>query len=295
MSEKPSKYELQAVSEIHRWKDPRPTLLDRTVQVITWPVNAANEAASRLPGIDWAVERSVGRLIALIGDIATWSVRTESIWAEYRAAEHEVSDYTDVFKLDLEHVDRAIGRLNLKYQALAAGEGAAAGFTGVFGVPADVVALAALCLRAIGEYAAYCGFNITEPEERLFAMSILDLASSPNQKAKSAALAQLIRVARDTATRKVLKGSQKSALGQIMETVARSFGARLTYDKMAQFLPVAGALVGGGLNAYYAARVCEAAANLYRERFLARKYGPEMIEKTVEPAPPIGGQTENSD
>ena len=44
-----------------------------------------------------------------------------------------------------------------------------------------------------------------------------------------------------------------------------------------------GAAVGGGFNAYYTARVCDAAYHLYRERFLAEKYGPEVIDLTAEP------------
>ena len=44
-----------------------------------------------------------------------------------------------------------------------------------------------------------------------------------------------------------------------------------------------GSAVGGGFNAYYTARVCDAAYHLYRERFLAQKYGPEIIDLTAEP------------
>ena len=40
----------------------------------------------------------------------------------------------------------------------------------------------------------------------------------------------------------------------------------------------------GGFNAYYTARVCDAAYHLYRERFLAKKYGPGVIDLTAEPA-----------
>jgi hypothetical protein len=49
-------------------------------------------------------------------------------------------------------------------------------------------------------------------------------------------------------------------------------------------LPEVGAFVGGGFNTYYTMKVCDAAYFLYRERFLAKKYGdPGMIEVTVPP------------
>lgn len=38
-------------------------------------------------------------------------------------------------------------------------------------------------------------------------------------------------------------------------------------------MPVVGAAVGAGFNAYYTSKVCDAAFYLYRERFLQRKYG----------------------
>jgi hypothetical protein len=38
-----------------------------------------------------------------------------------------------------------------------------------------------------------------------------------------------------------------------------------------------GAFVGGGFNAYYTSKVCDAAFFLYRERWLIEKYGAEVI------------------
>ncbi|MNY80779.1 hypothetical protein D3C86_2219990 [compost metagenome] len=48
-----------------------------------------------------------------------------------------------------------------------------------------------------------------------------------------------------------------------------------------------GAAVGGGFNTYFTMKVCDAAFYLYRERFLANKYGGAIIEVTVPPAPDL--------
>jgi len=53
-------------------------------------------------------------------------------------------------------------------------------------------------------------------------------------------------------------------------------------------LPIAGAVMGGGFNAYFTTKVCVAAYFLYRERFLAAKYGPEIIGAPVIPADDLG-------
>lgn len=49
-------------------------------------------------------------------------------------------------------------------------------------------------------------------------------------------------------------------------------------------LPYTGAAVGGGFNAYFTSKVCDAAYYLYRERFLALKYGEQFIAVPTAPA-----------
>jgi len=43
-------------------------------------------------------------------------------------------------------------------------------------------------------------------------------------------------------------------------------------------------VVGGGFNSYFTSKVCDAAYFLYRERFLAEKYGADVIDVAVRPA-----------
>lgn len=148
----------------------------------------------------------------------------------------------------------------------------------------DIVAIVGINLRAIGEYATYCGFDLSAQPERLFAMNVLALASSPTDGAKQAALAQLIRIAKDVAARKAWKELEKHSFVSIVKKVAASLGQRLTKAKLAQMIPYLGAGVGAGFNTYFTAKVCNAAFFLYRERFLAQKYGPHIIKETVQAA-----------
>ncbi len=231
-TKQPSDYEIKALAEIHRWKDPSIGFFGRAASVVNWPLDKAAGMVSKVPGVEWAVERSIGGMVGLLNDAAQWSVRPRTILAEYRAADCDLREQGDIFSLDLADVDRVIGRLDLKYEGLAAAEGAATGLVGVLGVPADVVALAGLMLRAIGEYATYCGFDAWIEEERIFAMQILNLASSPNERAKRAALAQLVRIGRDVAARRMARGARTGVLSQVIEQMAKTVGGRLSRDKM---------------------------------------------------------------
>ena len=53
---------------------------------------------------------------------------------------------------------------------------------------------------------------------------------------------------------------------------------------MAQIVPFAGAVVGASFDAHYTSNVCDTAFYLYRGKFLAEKYGENIIDVTVEPA-----------
>jgi len=280
-----SKYEQLAVASIHEWKNPEIGWFGKAMEIVNWPIEKAGNLISDAPGVDWTIERGIGGLIALLNDFAHWSVRPDAIYEEYRKAGlNQIYTATDIFSLDLEEADRVNGWLGAKYKTLAGVEGGTTGYIGLPGIPPDIVALIGLNQRAIAEYATYYGFDISLQHERLFALNILGLASSPTDGAKQIAMAQLVRIAQDVAKKKVWKDLERHSFVGIIKIIARSLGVRLTKAKLAQIVPVTGALIGCGFNAYYTNKVCDAAFYLYRERFLAEKYGEDIIEITVKPA-----------
>lgn len=293
--EAPSEYEKIAHHQIHAWKNPEQSWFDTVMKVVSWPLDNGAQALLNTPGIGPAIQAAFSGIVGVVNDAAQWSVRPQSILEEYRRFGHtDVMALSDVYRLDLLAVDRAIGWLDTKYEGMALAQGAAAGGTSVLTpmaalaiIPTDVCALLALNLRAVGEYASYCGFDVSLPQERLFALNVLALASSPTDTAKQVALAQLVRIARDVALGESWQTLETHVAVQAAQSIAKSLSIRLTKAKLAQVIPVAGAVIGGGFNAYYTDKVCKAAFYLYRERFLAEKYGADEIEVTVEPAPTL--------
>jgi len=82
---------------------------------------------------------------------------------------------------------------------------------------------------------------------------------------------------------------------QAVLSIAKALGINLTKAKLANVIPVAGAAISGGFNAYYTDKVCKAAFYLYRERLLAIKHGEKAIEVTVAPAESDIWDVEESD
>ena len=285
-----SEYDRRAILAIHAWKHPKLTWFDRAMTVINAPLEWGGDLAMKIPGVEWVIEKSFGGILKLLNDGAAATVRPTAIFAEFQPP---VLTLEDIANRDLEHVDRAIGFLSAKYASIALVEGTVAGGSttllgpeaAVAAIPADVVALLGMTLRAVGEYATYTGFDIVKQEERLFALNVLGLASAPTDAAKVVAMAQLVRIAKDVALKRTWKQLNEHAFVQVVQVIAKALAIRLTKAKLGEVLPVAGAVIGGGFNAYFASRVCESAYFLYRERFLARKYGAAVIEETVKAAP----------
>jgi len=291
-----SSYDEHARREIHAWKNPEPGFVGQAMRVINWPLDKTGDLLLSTPGLGDAIKRSIQGLTSVCNNVAQWSVQKEAIFAEFRnAGHHDVTTETDIFDLELQDIDKLLGWLNAKYKGIALVEGAGTGAVGLAGIPSDLVALITLNLRAIGEYATYYGFNIHSQEERLFAMNVLGLASSPNDTSTRLAMAQLVRIARDVAMRRTSAQLEVQAFLQTMQRIATALGIRLTKAKIGQAIPAAGIAVGGGYNAYFTAKVCDASYYLYRERFLAQKYGADVIEVTVLPADGIDPQYPEED
>jgi hypothetical protein len=276
----PSAYERGALDRIQVWKQKRQTL-GPVRRVMALALDKAERLLFKVPGVTWAVDESVGKLARALNELAQSSVRRGAIHKDFRGeGDAPIREPEDVRSLDLEQIDKAIGRLAAKYKALALAEGAATGFVGFGGLPVDLVALVLLNLRAIGEYATYCGFDIRSQQERIFAMNVLGFVSGPTPGDKHRALAQLAAIARDVSTKRPWKDLKKHTLIRVIKRIARSLGIRLTKAKLAQIIPAAGAVVGGVFNAQFTSSVCDAAFMLYRERFLAEKYGVEPLAVT---------------
>jgi hypothetical protein len=264
-----STYEEQAREDIQRWRDREPGWLARAGRVVTRPVDIAADFALDIPVAGAVIAGVTQGAVSIANDAAQWTVRREAILASF-PADHAVTSLDQVAGLDLRVVDAAIGRLDVKYRALAVVEGAAVGSAGAAGIVVDIPALMVWALRAVGEYATYCGFDTRLQHERLYAMEVLSFASSSGT-AKRAALMELQKVATEVAKRATWRQLQDRAVVRALQEVAKAVGIRLTKAKLAQAVPVMGGAVAAGFNTWYLKQVCDAAYHLYRGRFLERK------------------------
>ena len=271
---RPSTYEREALAAIKAWRQPSDSWLRRQSIGFQESLNGITDQVRKVPGVDWTIDNVVTGLLNVTNEITQDLVWQTAIFQVFRDAGHEnVHTADDIAWLDLEIIDVLQEGTAGKYKSLAAVEGVATGMAGWAGILPDIIALIALCLRAAGEYATYYGFDIAEPSERLYALHILDAAAKPRERIALSIPEMLHETPNKVARKKTLRTVERVALGGTVSAVAKSIALRITRNKLAQVLPIAGAVVAGSFNSIYTGTVCDVAYHLYRERFLYLKYG----------------------
>lgn len=130
------------------------------------------------------------------------------VFADYRTAGHDVTDFKHIRALDVAQVQAVMPRLDLGYTTFAGlqggvtsfltttGASAAAGGTGaaaIGGIPGiaviavtltgDALLTVAACTRAVAHVAAYHGYDVTKRSEQVIALAILAVGLSSDTDA----------------------------------------------------------------------------------------------------------------
>jgi hypothetical protein len=224
--------------------------------------------------------RVVQEVVEVINNGATWTVRRPAVLQGFRDAGHaDVKELDDIRDLALQDVDLIVGPLSSKYQALAVAEGAGSGLLGGLAIAADMGLVVGMALRAANEYATHYGFDVDNPGERLFVVRVLAAASSPNQDVRRAALAELATLAAELQSSDGWRQPTADSGVKVTAKLAEALTVRLLKGKLGQVIPLAGAVIASGYNAWFVGRVTTMAYQLYRERFLLRTYGDELLSR----------------
>jgi len=318
-------YDERAWAEIVEWRQDR--LAARTRRLVPPAVRAravkvgqtAKEKFEALPGAHEFESLFLGALSGL-GDFgartAMASVRDDAIIEAYRKRGHTVDDLDDIRKLDLQVIDRVKPKLGLAYTAGATMEGAAAGFVvsggellatagtvlgaGAGGAPGAGTVIGAMAgdafavlmgtNRAVAHIAAYYGYDVDKPDERLFALAVLGMGTA-TEVGKAAAYAEINKLVQALARRAAWEQLRQNTVTRVVEKVFVRLGFRITQRKLGQAVPVVGTLFGAGMNAKLLLSVTDDAEHVYRERFLRERYGLQ-----VHAAPPVTSeQSENAE
>jgi hypothetical protein len=233
--------------EVAVWRDSEPDFITRLTARATHPLERPLRlvvppaaVAAALRGADAAAARLADRR----------SVRRH-------AGVEAVEDLADQ---PLQECDRLAARVRWRASLLGASSGAAFGFFGAAGLLADIPTLLLQAFRVIHR-TAFCYGEVLDAapgRDRALALFALASANSLEEKHEALGVFETGSQADPEALRARLERSAgreatKGAASLTLDRVARQFGVHLGLRKAAESLPVAGALVGGAVNAWYLA------------------------------------------
>ncbi|WP_034990677.1 EcsC family protein [Corynebacterium halotolerans] len=252
---------------------------------------AIPKAEETVESIGMAVDRAMKGLHSLTVDFGLNSVNTQKVVTKFMKHGYETERFEDILLLDLRACDRVLGPNKQRYTVVGVAEGAASSLavTGltvsstvsggvtlgaaVTAVAADAMTVLAGMGRIVADVAAHYGFDVREPEESLFAAGVLSYSTAKGASERAAALSSLSRLTQTMMRRTTMKQLSQNHLVRVIERVFKMLGFKLTRGKLAQAVPVAGAVINGGMNAKLARDTFNSAHEAYRLRFLTEKYG----------------------
>jgi EcsC protein family len=252
----------------------------------------------KVPGREqagWVMEKAFDGGMALTFRPALRTVQPDSVVRRVSKRHPSVENLSDLRGLSLEECDE-LRRSSLGWAMASAVEGAASSIavTGaevsttvsggttigvaVGAIAADVIATMAVMGRSIGVVASTYGYDVRQPEEELFALGVLSLASANTLGGKAAAMAELSKLTQEMMRRAGWEQLGHHVLVNVIDRVYAALGFKISKKKLAQAVPVAGAAINAGVNAGLVHQTFRRAETVYRLRFLSEKYGIDPAE-----------------
>ncbi|GGN94338.1 EcsC family protein [Saccharibacillus kuerlensis] len=175
-------------------------------------------------------------------------------------------------------MDEAAGRLSGESRNLATAQGATTGVGGVFTLAADIPAVLGLSLKVIQEIGLCYGYEASDKAERVFAIKVLQFASS-DLVGKQAVLEELnLKAGEDGKLPPAITAMSKiQGWREVITTYRDSWG----WKKLLQAVPVAGIVFGAFANRQALGDVSEAANMLYRKRRILERIDALEQKRTV--------------
>jgi EcsC family protein len=310
-----SSYERAAWEDLAKWRVDRLMSAERHVlpqkarDGLAKAGEFGREKFDGIPGSQRMIStlsRALEGMLSVVNKAAEKSTRRSAVLAAYAKRGHVLTDLEDIRTLDLKLVDKVKPHLGLRYASGTAITGAATGLavsggellatvgtvagagaaaapgvgTIVGALAADAAAMLGAMTRAVARTAAFYGYDTQRPEEQVFALGVLNFGLA-QQAGKSAAYIELNKIVQALARNATWAQLNKNSVARVIQLVYQRLGIRLTRQKLGQAVPIAGVLIGAGLNARLLARLTDDADRLYRERFLRDKYG--LADEGVQP------------
>lgn len=256
----PTPYEQAQIERLEAWRREPPGLLARIVGVALTPYS-------------WVLTR-------LVPAAAIETLLRASDWLAEKTVDRRGRSAAELtLEWPLEQLDEEAQGIGNWAIAYACGEGALAGAAGLVSLPLDIPALVTLSLRTIRQIGLSYGYSGHSDEEKRFIYGILAVAGANSMAQKAQALAALEAVetrlfAQHWAVlgqRAAERSVRAEAILLFVRDLAEQLGINLSRRKVLAAIPLVGAAIGAGVNAWYMRDVGDAARHAFQHRWLKER------------------------
>jgi hypothetical protein len=205
-----------------------------------------------------------GKYLISVRSVIDRMQRNAEIEGSYSINSDELLTIEQVASMPLAVMNRSAEQLSSSRSTLATLQGATTGIGGIFTLAVDIPAILGLSLKIVQEIAICYGFDPNRKEERVFAVKVMQFASS-DIVGKQAILQELSLYDKEGKSNQMI--SQLQGWREVVNVYRDNFG----WKKLFQMIPVAGMLFGAFINRGMLNDVAEAATMLYRKRRISIK------------------------
>ena len=263
-------YEKSAQKEVAAWLRGDASLASRAMDWVMRPVDWAVEQSVPDPVVD-QVSDAIGGFLSKLNDATKWAVDLSGIQSEARRQGLEVEKIEELREAPLETLDKLAKDLFTQNTMLAALSGGGAGLGGVVLIAADIPLLFAINLHLIQKIGAAYGFPMSGPKDSPIVLSIYNAAAANSREARSGALHEIGIAAAAYAGGGTYQGRVRGVLSDQSRHVPRELAKNLVGRKLLQTIPLAGAVVGAGVNYWFTRETAQTSYMLFRSLYIEYK------------------------
>jgi len=292
-----SDYEARAwLAMLEQERARRDSLIGRAGDAVAAVAKRADVQIRKFPPAERALQIGDETLVKALegGFRAVFLPAVRSVSLERRVAKltkrhPEVSSDSLFSTIDLKDVDRGRPKLTIPLVGVLESTVASLTITGatvstsvsggttagvaLVAAASDAVASMALLGRAVAEVAVHYGYDPREPEEELFLMGVLSYSTAGGAASKTTALAGLSRLSQQMMRHAAWDTLGREPLVKVIQRIFQSLGLRLTHQRLANVVPIAGGVLSAGLSFQMLGSAIDDATRIYRARYLGEKYG----------------------
>ena len=263
-------YEKTARRELDGWLRGDATMLAQAMDWVMRPVDWVIEQSVPDSVVDQMSE-AVGVFLRRLNDAGKWAVDLDGILNEAREMQLEVSQVEDLRDQPLESLDTLAQGLFTRNVMMAALSGGGTGLGGGVFIAADIPILFVINLHLIQRIGAAYGFAMKSPEYSPIVLAIYNAAAANSREARANAVREIGILAASLAGNVSYKGRVRNTMSNQSRHLPREIAKNLVGRKLLQTIPLAGAVVGAGVNFWFTRETARTTYMLFRYLYIEYK------------------------